>query len=130
MTTKEVETVNKPWGWERWLELNDKYCFKMLHLKAGQRTSFQFHKRKIETMYFLEGSGTALLENDRGEMEERSIGPGDYFTLHPPKKHRITAITDLTYVEASTPEMEDVIRIEDDLGRASGRIDSEHKKYE
>lgn len=127
MKTKPRNVI-KPWGKEVWLELNDKYCFKKIHLNKGQRTSFQYHEIKLETSYILEGKIRVLLENNSGELTEIVMGPGESYTVCPYKKHRVTAIEDSVYLEVSTPEVDDIIRIADDTGRPDGRIEDEHKK--
>ena len=123
-----MKIVNKPWGKEVWLELNDKYCFKRIHLNAGQKTSFQYHEKKKETSYFLTGEVEVWLEDDSGKIDKKIMGPGDYYTALPLRKHRVIAISDAVYLEASTPEVDDIIRINDEFGRPDGRIDSEHKQ--
>ena len=119
--------VEKPWGREEWLELNDRYCYKRLYINAGSRTSFQYHNKKRETNYIISGQAEVLLENDSGVIEKPIMGPGEYFNVVPPQKHRVVALTDLILQEVSTPEVDDVIRIEDDSSRPDGRIESEHK---
>ncbi len=121
-----MKIVKKPWGKEIWLELNDKYCYKRIYINAGTRTSLQYHKRKLETNYIIEGEAEVWLENDDGEIIKKRMKKDQWFTVKPGKKHRIVAITDLILQEVSTPEVDDVIRIEDDTGRPSGRIESEH----
>lgn len=119
--------INKPWGKEIWLELNDKYCYKRIYIKAGHRTSFQYHKNKLETNYIISGEAEVWLENAQGIMEIKKMKADDFFTVQPPKKHRVIAITDLILQEVSTSEVDDVIRIEDDTLRPNGKIDLEHK---
>ena len=60
------KTINKPWGKEVWLELNDKYCYKRIYINAGQRTSFQYHQKKLETNYIISGQAEVWLENNQG----------------------------------------------------------------
>lgn len=124
------KTVSKPWGKEVWLELNNKYCYKRIYIKAGTRTSFQYHEKKLETNYIIDGEAEIWLENDGGVVEKIQMKKNDFFTVKPPRKHRVIALTDLILQEVSTPEVDDVIRIEDDTGRNNGRIESEHKKEE
>ena len=119
--------VDKPWGREEWFELNDRYCFKRILIKAGTKTSFQYHNEKRETNYILSGQAEVWLENNSGEMEKKVCGPGTFITVEPPRKHRVIALTDLILLETSTPEVDDVVRIQDDYQRPDGRIDSEHK---
>lgn len=124
----KVKTVKKPWGKEIWLELNDRYCYKRIYINAGARTSFQYHNQKRETNYIIFGEAEVWLENDEGIVEKLKMKEGDFFNVAPPKKHRIIATTDIILQEVSTPEVDDVIRIEDDSNRPSGRIESEHQK--
>ena len=121
-----MKTINKPWGKEEWIELNNKYCFKKIYLNAGQRTSYQYHEKKLETTYVLDGKIEVLLENELGEIEKIIMQSGDNYTVKPLRKHRVTALTDAIYLEASTPEVDDVIRIQDDSGRSNGKIEKEH----
>ena len=121
-----MKVVSKPWGKEIWLELNDKYCYKRIYINAGTRTSYQYHEKKLETNYIIKGKAEVWLENDKGVIEKNKMGKDDFFTVVPPRKHRIIALTDLILQEVSTPEVDDVIRIEDDSDRGAGRIDSEH----
>mgnify|MGYP001591582988 CR=1 FL=1 len=122
------KVVTKPWGKELWLELNDRYCYKRIYLKAGTRTSFQYHENKVETNYIIEGEAEVWLENENGGIEKIMMKANDIFNVRPPQKHRVIAKTDLILQEVSTPEVDDVIRIEDDTSRASGKIESEHNK--
>ncbi len=122
-----MKVINKPWGKEEWLELNDKYCYKRIYINAGYKTSLQYHEKKYETTYLVSGEAELWLENDEGIIEKKLIKAGYHFNVAPPKKHRIIAITDVITQEVSTPEVDDVIRIEDDSHRKNGKIDSEHK---
>ncbi len=124
----EEKIVTKPWGREEWLELNDCYCYKRIYINAGTRTSFQYHEKKRETNYIIAGEAEVWLENDNGVVEKIQMKAGDFFNVVPPKKHRVIAITDIILQEVSTPEVDDVIRIQDDAGRPDGRIDTEHGK--
>lgn len=124
--SKPYKVVTKPWGKEVWLELNDRYCYKRIYINAGTRTSFQYHNMKSETNYIIEGEAEVWLENDNGVVEKFNMKAGDFFNVTPPKKHRVIAVTDIILQEVSTPEVDDVIRIEDDAKRPDGRIESEH----
>ena len=123
-----MKVVSKPWGMEIWLELNDKYCYKRIYINAGTQTSYQYHDKKLETNYIIDGEAEVWLENDEGIVEKTVMKKDDFFTVAPPKKHRVIAITDIILQEVSTPEVDDVIRIEDDSQRGDGRIDSEHRE--
>ena len=122
-----MKTVHKPWGKEEWLELNDKYCYKRIYINAGHKTSYQYHDFKRETNYLISGTAEIWLENDEGEVKKTIMNAGEYFNVTPPKKHRVIAITDIILQEVSTPEVDDVIRIEDDSNRPDGRLEHEHK---
>lgn len=122
-----AKVVLKPWGREEWLHLDRDYCYKKILIVAGTKTSFQYHERKKETNYLLSGKAEFWLENDEGEIEKKVVGPGTLMTVNPPRKHRVIALTDIVLMEASTPQVDDVVRISDDYQRPDGRIDSEHK---
>lgn len=124
---ENTKFVKKPWGLEHWLELNDKYCYKRIHINQGFKTSFQYHEKKHETNYMISGLAEVWLEDDKGEIVKHIMEAGDAFTVPPPRKHRIVALTDIVLQEVSTPEVDDCIRIEDDTNRPNGRIESEHK---
>jgi len=123
-----MKTIYKPWGKEVWLELNDKYCYKRIHINAGTRTSYQYHEQKLETNFIIEGTAKIWLENGNGVVEKRIMEAGEFFTVKPLRKHRVIAITDIILQEVSTPEVDDVIRISDDSGRSSGKIEYEHMR--
>lgn len=122
-----MRTVYKPWGKEVWLALNEFYCYKRIYINAGHKTSLQYHIKKHETTYIISGKAEVWLENDIGIIEKTIMSEGDYFTVTPGKLHRIIAITDAITQEVSTPEVDDVIRIEDDTNRPDGKILSEHE---
>ncbi len=122
------KVVLKPWGREVWLELNHRYCYKRIYLTAGHRTSFQYHVAKMETNYIVEGEAEIWLENDKGIVEKFLTQKDHCFTVLPARKHRVIAITDVILQEVSTPEVDDVVRIEDDAGRKDGWIESEHSR--
>jgi mannose-6-phosphate isomerase len=121
-----MKEVKKPWGKEIWLELNDRYCYKRIHIQAGCKTSLQRHIQKLETNYVIEGEAEVWLEDDDGTIRLRRVTKDDVFTVHPPKVHRVVALTDLILQEVSTPEVDDVVRLQDDFGRPDGRIECEH----
>lgn len=118
--------VIKPWGKEIWLALNDKYCYKRIEINAGFKTSFQYHNFKLETNYIIKGTAEVWLENDNNIIETFIMNEGDFFTVLPPRKHRVIAITDVILQEVSTPEVDDVIRINDEYNRNNGKIEVEH----
>ena len=128
-TCHKPKIVKKPWGREEWIELNERYCYKRIYINAGSRTSFQYNNQKRETNYIISGKAEVWLENDEGAIDKFKMKEGDFFNVLPLKKHRVIAITDLILQEVSTPEIDDVIRIEDDTKRPDGRIESEHQKF-
>lgn len=121
-----MKTVIKPWGKEEWLELNDRYCYKRIYINSGYKTSYQYHEKKRETNYIISGTAEVWLENDDGIVEKKIMNSGEYFNVTPPKKHRVIALTDIILQEVSTPEVDDVIRLEDDANRKDGKIVGEH----
>lgn len=107
-----MRVIEKPWGREVWWAVTDRYVGKILVVTAGHSLSLQFHREKLESMYFLSGDGILRL----GE-ETIRIEPGKAVTIPPRTVHRITAESDVTVVEVSTPQVEDVVRLSDDYGR-------------
>lgn len=122
-----MKVVNKPWGRECWIEINARYCLKRIELNARMRTSLQLHERKIETNVIITGEAIVVLDDSDGHLVEQVLGPGSSFTVYPFQRHRVTALTDVVMIEASTPDVDDVIRLDDDAGRPDGRIESEHE---
>ena len=119
--------VDKPWGHELWLELNEHYAYKLIHMKAGTQSSLQWHDKKVETNYVIEGEAEVLLQNDDGTMESRIYKAGQGWCVPLKTKHRVIAKTDYTALETSTAHLNDCIRFEDDSARGSGKIESEHE---
>ena len=114
----EVRKVEKPWGYELIWALTDVYCGKVLFVKAGHSLSLQFHREKDES--WLVQSGRARLElGSVGDavLSQEVIGPGASFHFHPGTVHRVTAVEDTTILEVSTPQLDDVVRLEDRYGR-------------
>jgi mannose-6-phosphate isomerase len=120
----ELERVEKPWGYELIWSKTDSYAGKILFVKAGESLSLQFHKVKDEAWYVL--SGRAELElGGPGErvLNTEVIAGGAAFHFPPGTVHRLTAVEDTTIIEVSTPELDDVVRLEDRYGR-KGRSDA------
>lgn len=114
------ELIPKAWGRERILEANDKYALKILEVDPGQRLSLQYHEVKTETMYCLYGHGIlSITDHDTNEVSKFTMVPGRYHTIYPFDVHRLEAAphSPLIVMEASSPELSDVVRIEDDYGR-------------
>jgi len=109
--------VEKPWGHEIIWAHAEHYVGKLIVLETGKRLSFQYHEAKDEWIYVLSGRLLLTLEDDAGVMEERELGPGEGAHVAVLRKHRFAAIETCTLIEVSTPELHDVIRLEDDFGR-------------
>lgn len=111
-----MRTVQKPWGREEIFAENERYAGKLLHLSAGHSLSLQYHERKDETLYVLEGD--VLLEvEEEGTMKQRRLGPRQTYRIRPGVRHRIRAERPCVIFEVSSPELDDVVRLEDDYGR-------------
>jgi len=114
----EVRKVEKPWGYELIWALTDTYCGKVLFVKAGESLSLQFHREKDEA--WLIQSGRVKLElGEVGDpvLRVEVVGAGAAFHYTPGTVHRVTAIEDTTILEVSTPQLDDVVRLEDAYGR-------------
>ena len=109
--------VDKPWGHEEIWAHTDRYVGKILQLETGKRLSFQYHEVKDEWIQVLSGRLLLTLENDDGAIEDRELGPGEGAHVPTGRRHRYTAIETCRLIEVSTPELLDVVRIEDDYGR-------------
>lgn len=112
------ERVEKPWGHELIWANTDRYVGKILHVNAGHSLSLQYHERKDETIHLLRGSMRFWAGPGADELEEVALEEGQSFRITPGTVHRMEALTDVDILEASTPELEDVVRLEDRYGRA------------
>jgi mannose-6-phosphate isomerase len=110
--------TEKPWGHELLWAWGERYAAKILHIEAGQRLSLQYHRVKEETMLLVHGRLTLELEGPDGRMERHDGCAGQVFHIPPGRKHRLTAIETCDVLEVSTPELEDLVRLQDDFGRA------------
>jgi mannose-6-phosphate isomerase len=141
--------VKKHWGNELWIAdgIDTPYALKRILFLAGNRTSLQVHEEKFETNYVLSGTGKLYKSKEPIDIEEFlkfgmtdeevieyestfdviELFEGVSFNVSPGYVHRVVAETDLTFIEASTPHLDDVIRLQDDQGRTHGRIDYEHE---
>ncbi len=106
--------VDKPWGREIWWAVTEAYVGKIIEVQAGCSLSLQYHREKLESMYFLSGEGRLLLGK-----EEIRVSPGVAVTIAPGTVNRIWATSDLRLVEVSTPQVQDVVRLEDAYGRVN-----------
>lgn len=148
MSMQNPKTVTKPWGNELWIAdgVRTPYALKRILFKAGFRSSLQVHKYKYETNYVLSGTGvlqlrselfncedylasseqSLILEESLQTLKDIQIRSGDIIDVKPGQIHRVIATTDLVFIEASTIELDDVIRLSDDASRGHGKIESEH----
>jgi mannose-6-phosphate isomerase len=112
-----MKIVEKPWGRELWIAHTDRYALKIIEFNQGTRSSLQYHVKKHEHIYVDSGRLQVELENEQGEMELVVLGPGDVIENQPMRKHRVTAIENVRLIEVSTPELDDVVRVQDDYQR-------------
>lgn len=112
-----MRVVPKPWGREVVFAENERYAGKLLYLSAGHSLSLQYHERKDETLYVLEGE-VILLVGTEGRMTETTLTPGQAYRITPGTRHRMRAEVPCVLVEVSSPELDDVVRLEDAYGRA------------
>jgi mannose-6-phosphate isomerase-like protein (cupin superfamily) len=112
----DVVRVEKPWGYELHWAHTDRYVGKVIHVNRGHALSLQYHNRKDETIYLWSGRLRFEIEID-GQLVSRDMQPGESVHITPKTVHRMTAIEDSDILEASTPELDDVVRLEDRYGR-------------
>jgi mannose-6-phosphate isomerase len=111
-----VRTVPKPWGHELIFAENERYAGKILHLEPGHSLSLQYHERKDETLYVLRGEVSLSVEVG-GEMKEMRLSEGSTYRIRPGVRHRMRADASCDLIEVSSPELDDVVRLQDDYGR-------------
>ena len=112
-----MRRIPKPWGHELIFAENDRYAGKILHVDAGHSLSLQYHERKDETLYVL--SGQLKLEvGQNGALRQLTLTPGEAFRIVPGMRHRMSADIATELVEVSSPELDDIVRLEDRYGRA------------
>jgi len=119
ISPESVKVVPKPWGEEHWLAHTDRYAAKMLIVRKGKRLSLQYHERKHETQYIEAGRVRYMLgsRDDPSHLLEVIAEPGTTIDLPPGAIHRMEALEDARIFEVSTPDLDDVVRLEDDYGR-------------
>lgn len=114
----DVRHVPKPWGHETIWAHTDRYVGKILHIKAGHALSVQYHERKDETVYLLSGELKYWVKlEEGGELQDVRLERGQAFRITPGTVHYMEAVTDCDVLEASTPELDDVVRLQDRYGR-------------
>jgi mannose-6-phosphate isomerase-like protein (cupin superfamily) len=117
MRLNVVIETEKPWGRELLLAENSFYAMKEITVKQGARTSLQSHVEKVESVLVVEGEMILEFGPDMDSLESVGLGPGDAYSLVAGEIHRVTGVTEVRYVEASSPHLDDVVRHEDDYGR-------------
>ncbi len=110
--------MDKPWGHELIWARTDRYIGKILHIRAGEALSLQYHEAKDETIMVLSGRMRLVHFADGAEPVERELVPREPFHITVGMRHRMIAIEDTDVLEVSTPELDDVVRLEDRYGRA------------
>ena len=112
-----IKVIEKPWGHEEiWAETSH-YVAKSLVIREGKRLSLQHHEEKTETMRLIRGKVILSLANDQGKIQDIVLNPGDCANIMPKRIHRLTALEDSEIIEVSSPELDDIVRHEDDYGR-------------
>jgi len=117
MPKREPLRIEKPWGHEIIFASTDRYVGKILFIRAGEALSLQYHQRKDETIRIESGEMDLVVGPGLEDLERLRLGAGDAFHITPGTVHRMVAVTDSTIFEVSTPEIDDVIRLEDRYGR-------------
>jgi mannose-6-phosphate isomerase len=112
-----MRVIEKPWGKEEIIEINDRYMMKKLTMLKGHRCSLQYHNVKCETIYVLSGQLKIYFGPNKESLDSRVFAASETITINPNVVHRMEAVEDSVYLEASTPEMEDVVRLSDDYKR-------------
>ncbi len=113
--------VEKPWGHELHFAQTERYAGKLLHVRAGERLSLQYHEQKDETSYVLSGRLRLSSGPSIDELVSAELRAGDVWRNRPREVHTIEALEDTVVIEVSTPELDDVVRLADDYGRAGPR---------
>lgn len=113
----EPRRVEKPWGHEVWWAKTDDYAGKILVVNAGHALSLQFHHEKDETSYLLSGRLRLIRGATAEELDEQEIEPGHAWRIKPGIVHSIEALEDSVVLEVSTPQLDDVVRLQDRYGR-------------
>ena len=112
-----MKIIKKPWGQEELIEINDFYMVKRLTMFEGKRCSLQYHEKKIETVYVLSGELKIYEGKNKDKLNFSILKANQFKTLKNLTVHRMEAVIDSVYLESSTPQMEDVVRISDDFNR-------------
>jgi mannose-6-phosphate isomerase len=117
MKDKLPKKTEKPWGFELLWAHTPQYAGKLIFVKKGHRLSLQYHQNKDETLYLYQGRAIFEVEGSDGQLAKSIAEPGYTVRICPHTKHRVAALEDATLFEVSTPELDDVVRLQDDYGR-------------
>ncbi len=109
--------IDKPWGYELRWAITDRYLGKVIHVNKGHQLSLQYHVEKDESIYIQSGVLDLVLESASGELETHRLTTGMSARVRPGLRHRFVAVEDVDIIEVSSPEIDDVVRLEDDYGR-------------
>ena len=109
--------VDKPWGYELRWAITDRYLGKLIHVNAGHRLSLQYHVQKDESIFIQSGVLDLVLEDDHGVVNTHRMTAGMSARVRPGRRHRFVAVEDTDLFEVSSPEIDDVVRLEDSYGR-------------
>lgn len=112
-----ISKIEKPWGYEELLELNDRYVVKRLFMKKDHQCSLQYHNEKHETIYVVCGELKIVIGETLETLSEKIYYPNDVIAIPPKIIHRMYGASDCIYLESSTPELNDVVRLVDDYAR-------------
>lgn len=113
----EIKRVEKPWGYELIFAKTGQYVGKILHINKGHQLSLQYHREKEETIFLQSGRMKFQFEESPGKLVEIDLRPGEAHHIPPQRQHRMIAVEDCDIFEVSTPQLDDVVRIEDSYGR-------------
>ena len=117
--TGGVARTLKPWGYEDLWAITARYAGKVLHINRGHQLSLQYHERKEETILLYAGRLILLLEDEAGALREHWLEPGEARHIPVGRLHRMIAVEDCDVMEVSTPELDDVVRVDDAYGRTA-----------
>jgi mannose-6-phosphate isomerase-like protein (cupin superfamily) len=114
---QSIVRIEKPWGYELIWAHTERYVGKILHINQGHQLSLQYHQIKEETIFLQSGKMKFLIENAHGVMNEVVLHPGEAHHIPVGRKHRMIALEDCDVFEVSTPQLQDIVRLEDGYGR-------------
>ncbi len=113
-----LSETHKPWGGEELLAHTPEYALKRIHVKQGSRPSLQYHERKSESLFLLEGKLGIEIGDSLDSLVTEEILPGQVVDVPCGTIHRVFALEDSVIIEVSTPQLDDVVRLQDDYGRS------------